>query len=110
MSFKAIDMQFAVQKSTETGLKQNQLMQKSVLDQANLAMSLEKGVEATRQKSSKVDETVNHIIRDDQQNGKNKLLKQTKKKQDDVAVKTETIQPSVNPVHPYKGKHIDFSL
>jgi hypothetical protein len=110
MSFKAIDMQFAVQKSTETGFKQNQLMQKSVLDQANLAISLEKGIEATRQKSSKVEETVNHTIRDDQQNGKNKLLKQTKKKQDNVAGKMEAAQPSVNSAHPYKGKHIDFSL
>jgi Ni,Fe-hydrogenase I large subunit len=103
-------MQFAVQKSTETGIKQNQLMQKSVLDQANLAISLEKGIEATRQKSSKVEETVNHIIRDDQQNGKNKLLKQTKKKQDNVVEKTEAAKPSVNSAHPYKGKHIDFSL
>jgi Ni,Fe-hydrogenase I large subunit len=110
MSFKAIDMQFAVQKSTETGIKQNQLMQKSVLDQANLALNLEKGIEATRQRSSKVEETVNHIIRDDQQNGKNKLLKQTKKKQDNVIGKTEAAHTSVNSAHPYKGKHIDFSL
>jgi Ni,Fe-hydrogenase I large subunit len=110
MSFKAIDMQFAIQKSTETGMKQNQLMHKSVLDQANLAISLEKGIDATRQKTSKVEETVNHIIRDDQQNGKNKLLKQTKKKQDNIAGKTEAAQVSVNSAHPYKGKHIDFTL
>jgi hypothetical protein len=103
-------MQFAVQKSIETGMKQNQLMNKSVLDQANLAISLEKGIEATREKSSKVEETANHNIRDDQQNGKNKLLKQARKKQNNLMGKTEAPPTSVNSAHPYKGKHVDFSL
>jgi hypothetical protein len=111
MSFKAIDMQIAVQKSTETGMKQNQLMHKPVLDQAMLATTLEKGAEATRQKSSKVDESVNHVIRDDQENGKNKLLKQSKKKlANQAAGAIEGPRNSVNGNHPYKGKHIDFSL
>jgi hypothetical protein len=110
MSFKAIDMQFAVQKSMETGIKQNQLMHKPVLDQANLAANIEKNADATRQKSSKVDETVHHAIRDGQENGKNKLLKQTKKKQADAIGSIEAPRTSVNADHPYKGKHIDFSL
>jgi hypothetical protein len=110
MSLKAIDMQVAVQRSPETGMKQNQLMHKSVLDQANLATNIEKSVEATRNKNSKVDETVNHIIRDDQENGKNKQLKQTKKKQSSATGKIEGPLSSANTGHPYKGKHIDFSL
>ena len=40
MSFKAIDMQIAVTKSTETGMKQNQLMHKPVLDQAMIAANI----------------------------------------------------------------------
>jgi hypothetical protein len=110
MSFKAIDMQIAVQKSMETGIKQNQLMHKPVLDQANLAVNIERNADATRQKSSKVDETINHVIRDGQENGKNKLLKQTKKKQANATGSIEAPGTSANAGHPYKGKHIDFSL
>jgi hypothetical protein len=110
MSFKAIDMQIAVQKSTETGMKQNQLMHKPVLDQAMLATTIERNADAARQKSSKVDESVNHVIRDDQENGKNKLLKQTKKKQANAAGSIEESRTSANFSHPYKGKHIDLSL
>ncbi|QGQ96256.1 hypothetical protein EHS13_15900 [Paenibacillus psychroresistens] len=110
MSFKAIDMQIAVQKSTETGMKQNQLMHKPVLDQAMLATTLERGAESSRQKSSKVDESVNHVIRDDEENGKNRMLKQTKKKQVKAAETMEGSRSSVSGGHPYKGKHIDFSL
>jgi hypothetical protein len=110
MSLKAIDMQIAVQKSTETGMKQNQLMHKPVLDQAMLAANIEKNAEATRQKSSKVDEIANHVIRDDQENGKNKLLKQTKKKQANAMGNKDAPHSSANVGHPYKGKHIDFSL
>jgi hypothetical protein len=110
MSFKAIDMQFAVQKSMETGIKQNQLMHKPVLDQANLAANIEKNADAIRQKSSKVDETAHHVIRDGQENGKNKSLKQAKKKQSDALGSLETPGTSINASHPYKGKHIDLSL
>jgi hypothetical protein len=110
MSFKAIDMQVAVTRSTETGMKQNQLMHKSVMDQANLAVNIEKNAEATRNKNTKVDETTNHVIRDDQENGKNKLLKQPKKKQPGATGKIEESHSSANAGHPYKGKHIDFSL
>jgi hypothetical protein len=110
MSFKAIDMQVAVHRSTETGMKQNQLMHKPVLDQAILAANIEKNTEATRNKNTKVDETMNHVIRDDQENGKNKLLKQTKKKQASATGKIDEPHSSANAGHPYKGKHIDFSL
>lgn len=110
MSFKAIDMQIAVQKSTEAGMKQNQLMNKPVLDQEMLAANLVKRSEATRQKSSKVDESVNHLIRDGQENGKNKLLQQSKKKQSKAVAKTGDTQTSAIAGHPFKGKHIDFSL
>jgi hypothetical protein len=110
MSFKAVDMQIAVQKSTETGMKQNQLMHKTVLDQAMLATNLEKRSDATRQKSSKVDESVNHLIRDDQENGKNQLFKQSKKKMANPTGKSEDTHTSARVDHPFKGKHIDFSL
>jgi hypothetical protein len=110
MSFKAIDMQIAVQKSTETGIKQNQLMQKPVIDQAMLATNIEKNAAATRQKSSKLDEAMNHVIRDDQENGKNKLLKQAKRKLTNAMGKDEASHSSKYTGHPYKGKHIDLTL
>ncbi|MEX2462232.1 MAG: hypothetical protein WD469_13210 [Paenibacillaceae bacterium] len=110
MSFKAIDMQIAVQKSSETGMKQNQLMHKTVMDQAMLAASLEKKADATRQKSSKVDESINHLIRDDQENEKNKLYKLTRKKLARTDGNTDALPTIDNVGHPFKGKHIDLSL
>jgi hypothetical protein len=109
MSLKAIDMQIAVQKSSETGNRQNQLMHKPLFDQSLLASTAEKNAELARQKSSKVDETANHRIRDGQQNGKNKLFKTDKKKQDQEEL-TATHQVGASIEHPYKGKHIDLSL
>jgi hypothetical protein len=110
MSLKSIDMQFAVQKSTETGMKQNQLQHKPALDQANLATQEEKNIELTRQKSSKLEETLNHQIRDDQQNGKNNWLKQNQKKRNNKSTDVEKLHTAANLEHPYKGRHIDLSL
>jgi glutamate synthase domain-containing protein 3 len=110
MSLKSIDMQFAVQKSTETGMKQNQLQHRPVLDQSMLATQEEKKIEKDRQRSSKVDETANHRIRDDQQKGKNKWLNQEKKKQDKSITNVDEQHTANNLEHPYKGRHIDLSL
>jgi hypothetical protein len=110
MSLKSIDMQFAVQKSTETGIKQNQLQHKPDLDQAMLATKEEKNMEMARQRSNMVDKTANHGIRDDQQSNKNNRLKQEKKKQDKGIMTTETQHTANSLAHPYKGRHIDLSL
>jgi hypothetical protein len=110
MSLKSIDMQFAVQKSTETGMKQNQLQHKPVLDQSMLASKEEKNIEIARHRSSKVDETANHRIRDHQSKDKNKGLNQEKKKQDKNTTNVDTQQTANNLEHPYKGRHIDLSL
>jgi len=102
-------MQFAVQKSSDAGYKQNQLIQKPQIDQELLAQSIQKDALATRQKSSKVDEATNHRIRDEQNNGKNNYLHNEKRKkhheEDSTAVHHES-----GAEHPYKGKHIDLSL
>jgi hypothetical protein len=110
MSLKSIDMQFAVQKSTETGMKQNQLQYKPVLDQSMLASKEEKRTESARLRSSKVDETENHQIRDDQQSGKNKGLKQDKNRQGKGITKVDAQHTEHSLEHPYKGRHIDLSL
>jgi hypothetical protein len=109
MSLKAIDMQIAVQKSSETGNRQNQLQHKPQTDQTQLAGTTERNAERARQKSSKVDETLNHQIRDGQHNGKNKFLKTDKKKQDKEGL-TASTQYGASIEHPFKGKHIDLSL
>lgn len=110
MSLKAIDMQIAVQKSTETGMKQNQLLNKPVLDQAMLATNIEKNTNSSRHRSNKLEETANHVIRDDQENGKNKFWKQQAKKKSNPSGNEPDIHASINSGHPYKGKHIDFLL
>jgi hypothetical protein len=109
MSLKSIDMQFAVQKSTETGMKQHQLQHKPDLDQSMLATKEEKKIEMARQRSSKVDETANHGIRD-QQNSKNNTIKQEQKKRDKGITGVDELHTANSLEHPHKGRHIDLSL
>lgn len=104
MSLKSIDMQFAVHKSSEVAMKQNQLQHKPVVDQTLLAEQLLKNTEKDRRRSVKVDQTEGKTIYDEQQSQKNLNKRGTKKK----VKQNQSIESATE--HPFKGKHIDFSL
>ncbi|KQX69164.1 MULTISPECIES: hypothetical protein [unclassified Paenibacillus] len=107
MSFKAIDLQFAVHKNDEAGIRQNQLMQKPRQDETVLENQAAQTTEKDRHRSSKLEESVRTDIKDhgDQRQQFNKG--KTKNKGKAVSASPEG---SYQPDHPYKGHHIDLSL
>lgn len=109
MSFKAIDLQFAVHKNDEAGIKQNQLMQKPRQDEALLENQAATATNKDRSRSSKLEESARTDIKDRREhkhaNSKNKKREHASEPASSVSSITE--QQSN---HPYKGHHIDLSL
>lgn len=110
MSMKPVEMQFALHKNDEAGLKQHQMVQKRVEDQAMLNSSNEKSTIKDRQVSAKTEETGQASIKDDQSGrsgerdprgggGAKKSAEESKQAPGDTA-----------PEHPFKGHHIDLTL
>lgn len=107
MSFRAIEMQIAIPRTSEAGTVQSQLMQKSAFDQSSLAAKQAQESERQLQRSTKVEESSSPLIRDDSQEGsKGKRDRKTNKTKQSGAGGSS---PSVTS-HPYKGHHIDLSL
>lgn len=107
MSSKSVEMQIAIPRTSEIGNVQNQLMQKPVYDQAALAAKTMQQKQRQLQQSTKVEEPPSSLVRDEQRESK-KEQKQGKTKAD--AVTPGASSRSARTEHPYKGKHIDFSL
>ncbi|MGO4270483.1 hypothetical protein AB4Z22_11630 [Paenibacillus sp. TAF58] len=107
MSFKAIDLQFAVHKNDEAGIRQNQLMQKPRQDETILENQAAQTTEKDRHRSSKLEESVRADLKDhgDQRKQSNKGKAKNKGKTDSASS-----EGSHQPDHPYKGHHIDLSL
>lgn len=107
MSFKAIDLQFAVHKNDEAGIRQNQMMQKPRQDETILENQAAQSTDKDRHRSSKLEESARADIKDhgrhNQQSTKGKSM--SKKPSD-----SSTSESSHQPDHPYKGHHIDLSL
>lgn len=110
MSFKSIDMQFALHKNMDAGFKQNQLQQKPVEDQALLAQASDRNIEADRQRSAKVDESAQPGIRDQGSHSGEGSNKDTKQDKSNADGENPGKQNHASAEHPYKGHHIDFSL
>ncbi|KQY83145.1 hypothetical protein ASD24_12745 [Paenibacillus sp. Root52] len=104
MSFKAVELQIAVPRTSEAGRYQNEYQQRPVIDQSLLAEQTAKEAEAARHRSEAMDETSNAALRDnyshdsEQKNGS---------QEPESSENQENVKPAE---HPYKGKHIDFSL
>lgn len=107
MSFKTIDLQFAVHKNDEAGIRQNQLMQKPRQDETILENQAAQTTEKDRFRSSKLEESVRADLKDHGEQKQQSNKGKTKNKG-----KTISVLPEGNhqPDHPYKGHHIDLSL
>jgi len=106
MSMRSIDLQFALHKNDEAGIKQNQLSQKPQQDQAILETQSALSTEKLRTRTQMVDESSSTGIRDAM---KEKHQKQGKDSQKNQA-KAEKSGRSGKSEHPYKGHHVDISL
>ena len=108
MSLKSVEMQIAVPRTQEAGRVQNELYQRPTQDQALLADQLKKEAAENQKRSTSVDESANTAIRDDNKknaSGQSDQSGDQSQTESDAAVK----EPAPAE-HPYKGKHIDFSL
>jgi hypothetical protein len=112
MNVKGVDLQFAIHKNDEAGLKQNQLMQRPINDQALLGHEANQALQKERTRAGKVNESAGKRINADQE-------EKEQSRQDDRRQGTKRTQPpkpagsakaDEGPKHPYKGRHIDLTL
>ncbi|KRE56644.1 hypothetical protein [Paenibacillus sp. Soil750] len=106
MSFKAIDLQFAVHKNDEAGIKQNHMMQKPRQDGTILENQAIQTTERDRGRTSKLEESGRADILDRREQKKTQIGKGKTRGQ----LNNLSTDPEHQPDHPYKGHHIDFSL
>jgi hypothetical protein len=109
MSFRSVEMQIAIPRTSEIGHAQNHLMQKPVYDQEALAAKMMLQKERELKQSTKIDEPDGLVVRDERQAGKGDPGKKERKKGKTQGDAGETYG-SAKSGHPYKGHHIDFSL
>lgn len=107
MSLKAIDLQFAVHKNDEAGIRQNQLMQKPRQDETILENQAAQSTEKDRHRSSKLEESARADIKD--HGGQKQQMSERKSKGGRMSPSSSS-EPDHLPNHPYKGHHIDLSL
>ncbi|WP_088833245.1 hypothetical protein [Paenibacillus tyrfis] len=110
MSMKPVEMQFALHKNDEAGLKQHQMVQKRVEDQAMLNSSNEKSTIKERQVSAKTEETSQASIKDDQSGRSGERDTRGGAGANKSAEEAKQAPSSTGPEHPYKGHHIDLIL
>jgi long-subunit fatty acid transport protein len=109
MSLRPVELQFALHKNDEVGLKQSQLNNKPTQDQTILANAAAKNTEKERQVTGKADDVNQSSIRDQEKEHAQRNKK--KLKAPSTSSKNEEENSSgERRVHPFKGKHIDLSL
>ncbi|MFD0869163.1 hypothetical protein [Paenibacillus residui] len=107
MSLKSIDMQLAVHKSPEAGIKQNEIQQKPVHDQNHLTEQTSKQTDRERHVTSKSEAPEQAGIRDgEERRERNRGSGNGRKKTSGQSGPVEEKRPQ----HPYKGKIIDMQL
>ncbi|WP_201318461.1 hypothetical protein [Paenibacillus sp. EPM92] len=108
MSLKAVELQFALHKNEEVGVKQQQLTQKPLSDQASLSEAAAKQVVEERHKSTKTEESARASVKDNGERYSKRGTSGTPKRT------AEAKEPEKAPIsrhdHPFKGHHIDLSL
>jgi hypothetical protein len=109
MSLKPVELQFALHKNDEAGLKQSQLNNKPLQDQTLLAEASAKLTEKERQVTGRADNVNQQPIHDQEKDNSDRLKKNSRGKIN-AAQSEEKQAASERPEHPFKGKHIDLSL
>lgn len=106
MNMKSVEMQIAIPRSSEAGRIQQDQQHRPVNDQTLLAGQNIKNSELERRRSANVDESAHNTTVRREGNaslGQEQDHSQSEEKQEE--------QEKKHPAeHPYKGRHIDFSL
>ncbi|WP_434751667.1 hypothetical protein [Paenibacillus amylolyticus] len=104
MSFKAVELQIAVPRTSEAGRYQSETQQRPVTDQNLLAEQTAKEANEARQRSEAMAETSHTSVRDGHAGGGEY---HSGADGQDGAVEQENVKLAE---HPYKGKHVDLSM
>ncbi|AIQ64425.1 hypothetical protein PSTEL_16305 [Paenibacillus stellifer] len=102
MSFRPVELQIAVPRTTELGRDQQNLYNRSTHEQQGLADQTVKHSQEMGQRSPEVDETPESAIRDDGNRGRGGRHNQHEKTKEEAKDKEAE--------HPYKGHSIDLKL
>ncbi|MBY9081912.1 hypothetical protein KIH86_17115 [Paenibacillus sp. HN-1] len=103
MSFRPVELQVAVPKTTEIGRDQQNLFNRTAQEQQVLADQNVKKSQEMGQRSTEVDETAESAIRDDGRRGRGERQGQQHGNAKEEAKDREA-------EHPYKGHNIDLKL
>jgi hypothetical protein len=107
MSLKAVDLQMALHRNDEAGIRQNQLQHKPDVDQSQLAEQAVRRADREREQAAKLEETAETHIKPGDSNGSGKRQRRGRKEPEAAEATAE--EPKISP-HPYKGHFIDVSL
>jgi hypothetical protein len=111
MTLKAIDIQMAIHRSDEAGVRQNQLLQKPEDDQSQLGQQLQKQAEREQQQPVKPGPAAEaHIRGSGEEGGGAKRQGGGQKQAEAKPHDAEAVTPAKPAPHPYKGHFIDLSL
>ncbi|MBU5673052.1 hypothetical protein [Paenibacillus brevis] len=105
MNLKAVEMQIAVPRTGEAGRVQQDAQQRPAIEQNMLSAEQLKHQEHQRQRSTGVDESAQNttVKREGQQSGQHQGQAHAEEQEEEQSKD----RPAA---HPFKGKHIDFSL
>lgn len=107
MEFKPLDLQIAVHRTNEASIAQHHDQSKPQLDQQLLAGQHVRIQEKERTRSSEIDESAKSSVRD----GKSSFSGNKQGNHQEQSDQQLNQQAHSYPAeHPFKGKHIDFSL
>jgi len=109
MPYRSIDLQVSIPRTPEASAIQHQALQKSIVDQNQLATDAVKEAEQQRRQNQAVEQSAALNIHDQGQRGGESSQNEQRRKQEEQS-EEETSHVRQNSQHPFKGKHIDISL
>ncbi|SMG16578.1 hypothetical protein SAMN06295960_0645 [Paenibacillus aquistagni] len=107
MNMKPVELQIAIPRTQEVSTLHQQMQHRMMADQTVLNEQAEKLTEALRKRNEKLQESTEGRIHDEEHKQQSKNDQPKGQKASDVS---EEQDQSVPAEHPYKGKHIDFSV
>lgn len=109
MPYKPIDFQMSIPRTPDTSAHQSQMIHRPLADQMSLERDTAKQTEQARNRNAGVDETGNQGIssnRDRDSRSPSQRKRRSTEKEEHDAKKDD----SAGGRHPFKGKHIDYTL
>jgi hypothetical protein len=103
MSLKSLEMQVALPRTQDFGKMQEQMNQRSMVNQQQSSTEEKLRAELERKRSVKMEGKEKGIVSSDDQASNGYTEQKKKQKEEDEISEARS-------THPYKGKHIDISL